>query len=1030
VPLDVSGSKSLYWKTGIDTTGLKTGSMKAKGILASLSQNVTKMDVFAGLGLSATLAFAKVGKEAYNFSKKYETAMKEVQTISDAVKANYKGVSDEIINLSTKVPDAADKLAKAYYQIVSAGYDGAEAMKMLEQSAKLATAGVTDTFVSADAITSIMNAYGAAAGNAENISDKLFKTVELGKTKMEELGPTIGTVTGLSAQAGLAFDELMAIIAKGVKTMPTDIMMTGIKGMLNSIIKGPTKEAAELIENLGLEFDIASMRSKGFNQFMTDLMEKTGGNIETLQKLFPNVRGLAGLLAVATEAGGEFKDILDEIQNSTGATEEAFRIMMESTDNQIAILRNNITAKLKPLGDAILGQVNEIAGALNRGFANAVKEATKASALERMEFEKNVVTLQTLLDKTDKTKVEKEYLAKAIKTLQDQYPDYLGNIDAETTKYEDLKTAIEEARQSLHDKIVLQMSEAEISVLTQKKIELELRERELIEKKNEALANSKIIIEDLKVDLEAARSRWEEMIGGGVKWSELTEEQKRRTGLLLEDQVELLAAQKKIEVASQKVTENQEEQNELQEEINQVSEKYNNILKGITENLDGHNNELDETKEKVAGIAEIGEAFKNAISEIDFKLPELGNFELPEYDFSSATKSLSELMTIFGNHTKQLEDLRQAGIDTTDLLDKEWKVFTDNIKQYYGEESATYLAALNLKKDADREYLEWRRAKWEDENRFWNNILDTSLNSYKAFANSLIDMDMTGKERKEMIWEQTKSSFVSMLVNMTAEAVKQMIVQKAISASSQAASVATATATGLSIASAYSGAAALASLASFGANAVPASAGMIETVALGKMLAKMQFNKGGEVDWKEITQLSQGGELQSGSDMNMDSVLTILTKKEIVNNRESSQHKNPGSWEDNRDFLLNLNKNKYHLVENYIPKSEIWENIKNLAKMNSGGEVWDSIKIPDIKVPYAGLPNYERLFPKTMNVTSGQLDRKLTDLIKAVKAQTINQMSRDVSPQIVIKSDLDMESFVIEMDKTKNRMKHRGYIGE
>ena len=51
---------SLYWKTGIDNQGLKKGSTEAKGILRTLSKSVTGMDIFAGLGISATIAFTKI----------------------------------------------------------------------------------------------------------------------------------------------------------------------------------------------------------------------------------------------------------------------------------------------------------------------------------------------------------------------------------------------------------------------------------------------------------------------------------------------------------------------------------------------------------------------------------------------------------------------------------------------------------------------------------------------------------------------------------------------------------------------------------------------------------------------------------------------------------------------------------------------------------------------------------------------------------------------------------------------------------
>ena len=175
--LDVSGSNSLFWKTGINNQGLMTGAKQAKGILSTLSRQITGLDIFAGLGISAAVVFAKITKQAYNFSKEFETAMKEVQTISKMVQGNFEGISQEIIDMSKTTPESATNLTKALYQIVSAGIDGAEAMDILRQSMELAVGGVTDTFTAADALTSIINAYGEAAGNATNISVKSLSDI-------------------------------------------------------------------------------------------------------------------------------------------------------------------------------------------------------------------------------------------------------------------------------------------------------------------------------------------------------------------------------------------------------------------------------------------------------------------------------------------------------------------------------------------------------------------------------------------------------------------------------------------------------------------------------------------------------------------------------------------------------------------------------------------------------------------------------------------------------------------------------------
>ena len=72
---------------------------------------------------------------------------------------------------------------------------------------------------------------------------------------------------------------------------------------------------------------------------------------------------------------------------------------------------------------------------------------------------------------------------------------------------------------------------------------------------------------------------------------------------------------------------------------------------------------------------------------------------------------------------------------------------------------------------------------------------------------------------------------VGALVGMGIEYVKQQLLQQTMAASASAAQVAIAATTGAAIASAYAPAAAMVSLASFGANAAPAQAGIATTVA-------------------------------------------------------------------------------------------------------------------------------------------------------------------------------------------------------
>ncbi len=466
---------SMFWRTKIDNTGLQTGAVQAKGILRGLTRSITGMDIFAGLGIAAALVFSKITKQVYNFSRNFETAMKEVQTISKAVQNNFKGISKEIIDMSKTVPDSAIKLSKAFYQIVSAGYDGAKAMDILRVSTELAVATVTDTFTAADALTYVMNAYGIAAGTASEISDKLFTIIRLGKVKMEELGPTISMVTGLAAEAGLEFNELAAIYAEAVKKIQPHIVSTGIRGIVTAMLrvsKG-TGDAADAAREFGIEFDITALKSKGFKQILNEIIVATKGNEGALMRLFPNVRGLIGLLAVMTNEGENYNKTLNEMENSTGATGKAVKIMMETTDNQFAIMKNNIMAKLKPLGDSILKQMNDMARGINQAmsgvrdeFSNlerAYSELTDTLRKKQNRIDDLITTIEDLRNKTELSREETTQLEAAERALATFYPTFEEAVEGVAGKI-DLLTLAKQGSYELSLRIMeLELKQAEIS---------------------------------------------------------------------------------------------------------------------------------------------------------------------------------------------------------------------------------------------------------------------------------------------------------------------------------------------------------------------------------------------------------------------------------------------------------------------------------------------------------------------------------------------------------------------------------------
>lgn len=398
---------ALYWATGIDNSGLKKGKAEAKGILKTLAREVTGFDVFAGIGVGAALAFAKMTKEAYTFSRDFQLAMKEVQTISRATQQDYDGMSGALLKMSREVPDSAIELSRALYQIVSAGYDGAQGLMVLEAASKGAVAGVTNTTVAADGLTTILNAWKLEVTDVNRVNDIMFKTVELGKVTYDEIAASISQVAPLAAASGISFEQIGSAIATLTKQgTPAAQAVTQIRSAIIS-----------MNEQLGTGWSETKTLQQGF-EALRDKADQTG---QQLREVTGRVEGALAVLATTGDnARGAAEDIRS-IGDAAGSTDKAFKIMVESTDEQMKILSNNLKERLKPFGDWITLNMGRAASDINKSM-KASAEARDKAIIAGIKREITIieVSLKTLDNPIDSFFRGKEKTEKVRKELQDR----------------------------------------------------------------------------------------------------------------------------------------------------------------------------------------------------------------------------------------------------------------------------------------------------------------------------------------------------------------------------------------------------------------------------------------------------------------------------------------------------------------------------------------------------------------------------------------------------------------------------------
>lgn len=279
----------------------------------------------AGLGLVGALA-SNIPVAA-EFGKK----IAEIGTLTEEPTLNTGFLADEVLRLNAQYGGSTAKQAKAMYDGISAGASNAsEATALLEASNQLAVAGVTDVGTALDGLTSSLNAYGRNFADAGEFSDYFFTAVKQGKTTIAEISNVIGRVAPTAASMNVSMQEVAAslstITAKGLKT---EEAATGLKAALANIIN-PTAEAAKEAARLGIKFDAASVREKGFSDKLFEIMNNSKFTEDSFSKLFGSVEGLNVVLALTSGNGEKFGKNLEGMKKASGAADAAFKKMSQT----------------------------------------------------------------------------------------------------------------------------------------------------------------------------------------------------------------------------------------------------------------------------------------------------------------------------------------------------------------------------------------------------------------------------------------------------------------------------------------------------------------------------------------------------------------------------------------------------------------------------------------------------------------------------------------------------------------------------
>ncbi len=303
-------------------------------------------------GLVAGYASFNTLGQSVGMARQFNAAIAETSTLIEGTPKQLEMLRGEARKLAVAYGGDATAQVQAFYQAISAGAGSVdEASKVLETANRLAVGGVTDITTAVDGLTTATNAYAAMGLTAQQASDAMFAGMRAGKTTVGELSASLGTVVPIASSAGVSFEELVGgMAALTTQGQSTAMAATGIRQSLANVI-APTKQATELAEALGIEFNVAGLKAMGFADFMDDVIDKTGGSEQALAQLFGSVESLNAVLAFSGGAGDAYNQIMADMANNAGLTDEAFTKVSNTLDQRW----NRATAASR---DALLGLGN------------------------------------------------------------------------------------------------------------------------------------------------------------------------------------------------------------------------------------------------------------------------------------------------------------------------------------------------------------------------------------------------------------------------------------------------------------------------------------------------------------------------------------------------------------------------------------------------------------------------------------------------------------------------------------------------
>ncbi len=350
--------------SALETAG-KKGTKAARALTLSWKTvaRVVQAQIIVRSIAAITSAFTESQKAAADFS----VSIGEVATISTGTIGSIDQISASVLELSRNLGLAAEEVAEGLYQTLSNQVvEAGDALRFEEQAAKLSIATNSELKSSVNALSSVMNSYNLEVSEVTNVSDVLFKTIELGRLRLSEFGDVLGRVAPLTEALGISYQEMSAAIAALTqKGVPAHTAITQLTQVSQKLLR-PTEKLQALYKEWGVETGPEAIRRFGGLQgVLLKMKDATAGNDKEFADLLGRVRAMVGALNLTSNEGNALTAALKAMEEAAGSSEKAFRQVEETIGRRAVKAWNELKVSVLEFGLSLLEITTPLVEGLN-----------------------------------------------------------------------------------------------------------------------------------------------------------------------------------------------------------------------------------------------------------------------------------------------------------------------------------------------------------------------------------------------------------------------------------------------------------------------------------------------------------------------------------------------------------------------------------------------------------------------------------------------------------------------------------------